>query len=497
MFVAFDCARCGRSLRVLGCHEGRTVRCPGCNAALIVRETYSEPSSAFVGTDLRDRRKVHAVPCVCDNSFERSDGEHRPDAPPLSKGSRSRSSRVWLLFAPAFLALGLPLWAGYGVFRSHTVLSLSAADAKPSLTIPTTDDEPQHSLTAPQTTATVFPRGLLPFSTVEPPNPDLQFVAQVGELLAATAAPNARGGGVAFVTTASGVLKLFSYPNFHELDTVPLEQPAYRIVADGARGLLWVAASDPGSLRVNGVGDRPRGRGDFHLYDFNFADAKPHSRLRPRHVLPLQGDVIEFLASPDGRWLFYLAETDRGVHLGRIDADRQAFDAELPLPLETRALCQTPDGSTLYAAGGAMVFAIDPATLRLRRRVELNADIHTVAADNDGQVYLGEQGQWTNLTKLDLSGSTPSVRKWNPDFHGRIYLRLAPKQDRLYVGTSSIISHHLDALLVQGNNWNQPRQAGMVVSDSNGPVRGEFFLTPDGRFLLNRWGKVYRLIGGG
>lgn len=144
-----------------------------------------------------------------------------------------------------------------------------------------------------------------------------------------------------------------------------------------------------------------------------------------------------------------------------------------------------------------MVFAIDPATLRLRRRVELNADIHTVAADNDGQVYLGEQGQWTNLTKLDLSGSTPSVRKWNPDFHGRIYLRLAPKQDRLYVGTSSIISHHLDALLVQGNNWNQPRQAGMVVSDSNGPVRGEFFLTPDGRFLLNRWGKVYRLIGGG
>ncbi|HWG46582.1 MAG TPA: hypothetical protein VN688_27720 [Gemmataceae bacterium] len=202
---------------------------------------------------------------------------------------------------------------------------------------------------------------------------------------------------------------------------------------------------------------------------------------------------MELLASPDPRWLFYLARTEDGVHLGRIDVDRQCFDARRSLPAKTRAMTLTPDGKTLYAAGDRILFVIDPATLNVRRQVELNTDIYSLAADNENHVYLGTQGQWTNLSRWDLSGATPSSQQWFAKLHGRIYLKLAPDQNRLYVGTSSVISNHLDALLVRTHRGNAPYQIGIAASDSHGLIRGEFFITPDGQFLLNRWGKVFRL----
>jgi hypothetical protein len=132
----------------------------------------------------------------------------------------------------------------------------------------------------------------------------------------------------------------------------------------------------------------------------------------------------------------------------------------------------------------------------VRQRVELDGDAYTLAADCEGRVYVGTQGQWTKITRLDLRQASPSSTQWPAKLHGRIYLKLAPDQYRLYVGTSSVVSNRLDARLLRGHSWDSPPQVGMAVSDSHGLVRGEFFLTPDGQFLLNRWGKVLRLVQG-
>ena len=526
MFVVHHCARCRHPLRIRGCYQGKTVRCPGCAAVLTVPET------AAAGSDAPVHRKVRAAPCHGGNS--KAD-ERRPS---------SRLVLPWLPLAPALVVLGLLAWAGHGVLwaalgvglgslfllvgqracwplslRVGPSLSLAALGHGLTLAVPLVNTPlPQPILAAAGQPADAPPLTLnlpsqpaapLPAMTSmtnqprlnnrnKPTAPDLVPVAtQLGALLAVAVDADASGGN-AYITTADGSLKQFSYPAFQLQATYRLPQPAYRAVMDQRRGLLWVAASDPGSLRVNDYGDRPEGFGNLHAYDIR-ALGRPtttDSQLRPRHVLPLQGTVLELIASTEGRWLFYLARTAEGVHLGRIDAEQQCIDARVPLTAETQALCRTPDGKTLYAAGGRNVFVIDPVSLQARRRLEMDAEINTVAADNEGRVYLSEQGQWTSLTWVDLSGPEPTIRQWDPKMHGRLYLRLAPDQHRLYVGTSSVLCHHLDSLLTRGHEWNTPPQVGSAHSDAHGPIRGEFFLTSDGHYLVNRWGRVFRLAQG-
>ncbi len=80
--------------------------------------------------------------------------------------------------------------------------------------------------------------------------------------------------------------------------------------------------------------------------------------------------------------------------------------------------------------------------------------------------------------------------------HGRVYLGMSTDQYRLYVGTSSVIASPLHSLFIHGHSWKVPPQVGLAVSDARGTVRGEFFLTPDGNYLVNRWGRVFRLAQG-
>jgi hypothetical protein len=535
MIVVHLCARCGHPMRMRNCYQGKTVRCPGCAAVETVPKALPA-EAAVAGSDPCVRRKVRALPCGCAGADAKA-GNRRPSG---------RLVLPWMLLAPAIAALGLLMWAGHGVLwaalgvglgslcllvaqharwrlslRVGPSLSLALVGHGLTLAGPLMSSPSLHPILAAEQSADA--PASPPLNLQSQPNPppvamtslgsearfrnsnqtspaDLAAVpVHLGALLAVAVYADSAGEGSLFVTTADRSLKQFSYPEFELRGACRIEQPAYRAAMDQQRGLLWVAVSDPRDLRVNEHGDRPEGRGDLHVYDLHASrrdNRTGDSRLRPRQVLALQGAILELFASPDPRWLFYLARTADGVHLGRIDADKRCIDARLPLPNETRALCGTADGLTLYAAGGRNVFVVDPASLRPRRRQEINADIHAVAADNDGQVYLAEAGQWTCLTRLDLSGSEPTIQQWDPRMHGRVYLRMAPDQNRFYVGTSSVIANRLDSLLLRGHESDTPPQVGIAVADSHGPVRGEFFLTPDGQYLLNRWGRVFRLAQG-
>jgi hypothetical protein len=331
----------------------------------------------------------------------------------------------------------------------------------------------------------------------------LEPIGHLGTLLAATFRQDKGGKASAFATTATGLLRQYSCSDFQLQATYRLDQPAYRAVLDRRRNLLWVASSAPGALRVSLHGDPPTGRGDLHLYDIPSPSGSPQTEtaLHSRRALPLDGNVFELLASPDQRRLFYLARTERGVQVGRIAADKEEFDGELALPPQTHALCLTPDGKTLYAAGAGVVSVIDSSTLRVRRRVELEGDIWSVAADNDGRVFVGRQGQWTDVTLLDLSGPQPTIRHWSATLHGRVYLKLAVDQYRLYASSSSVISNLIEALLVRGHDRLPPPQVGVTQSPPAGVkvpserkwVGGEFFLSSDGQYLASCRGPVYRL----
>jgi hypothetical protein len=469
MFVVLDCVRCRHLLRVRGCYRGKTVRCPNCAAVLTVPEAGAEKLTA-VDAEYTERKK------------EKKSGSRRV-----------RPVKPLLLLLPFVFSV----CSVSSVVISSTLRG--EADTQAAAT-PIASKAGGDATHAPDTKKTSPSQEVRLNVVVRPPLPvDLVSVAHLGDLLSVAVAPDADGGS-AFVTTVDGSLKRFSYPDFQPRAVYQLEQPAYRAALDARRGLLWVAACEPHALRINNLGDRPSGRGDLHAYDIRElrSGRKPAgARLHPRHVLPVDGDILEILASADRRWLFYLARSADGVHLGRIDAERCAADARLSLPAETRALCRTADGATLYAAGGKTVCAIDPEPFRLRRRVEVDAgDIHAIAADNDGRVFLAEQGQWTNLTRLDLSAAPPSLQRWSARLHGRLYLGMAADQHRLYVGTSSVISSQLHSLLIHRRLWKIPPQVGLAMSDAKGVVRGEFFLTPDGNFLVNRWGRVFRLAQG-
>lgn len=506
MFVDYRCVCCRGPLRVLECHRGKALRCPVCASEIVV------PLSLEVA-NVKETKL--------------------PSSPPLPQ----QTLLPWALLMPLLFALAWWTWMGRGVLwaalgvglggfclllgqRSRwpmsrrIVVSLSLALLGHGLT-----------LAAPTKTVTASPAFFLTPQPVGGPIPvsmlmpgtnglhsqetevkslvglcreaktpfvslDLQFVAQVGDLLAATSLEVANGKGGVVVAASNGTFRDFSCPDFRLRATYQLKGIAYRIAADGRHGLLWAAVCPADKLRANRHGDQPLGRADLHAYELPRAANGP---LLPRRVVPLGGDVLELLIAPDQSALFYLAQTDEGVQLGRIDTAKQTPAYRVPLPAATRALCQTADGRTLYAAGGGRLSVLDPATLRTRQVVDLPLDAYALAADEEGCVYLAEQGQWTKLTRLDLRDSPPTPHQWKARMHGRVYLKMSPDRCRLYVGSSSLISDGLESLVIRGHPGDTPLLLARTLALPQKPVHGEFFITPDGRYLLNRWGSVFRL----
>ncbi len=522
MFVDYRCVRCLHPLRALARHGGVSFRCPHCSAAVEVPRR----SGATVEEAVQPapRRTVEVA------------GSGAPWDRPLLP---------WLLLTPAALAL-MPwqwmghgvLWAGLGVALGGAFLLLSQFGRWPmplrigvslslallghglTLASPSNADSahvPSTMLSEAPTVLSIpdprFPKEterITPISAggeVEnllltrlrgetasrPASIDLKVAARIGDLLAATTASEANGKGRAIVATREGTIKEFSIPDFRLRAESRLDGVAYRLALDGRHNRLWAAVCKAGDLQANRHGDRPLGRADLHVYEI---PATANERPRPARVLPIGGDILELLLASDESALFYLARDGDGVHLGRIDTERQTLDCRIDLPHGTRALCRTADGRTLYAAGGGRVHTLDPAALQTRRVVEVSIDAVSVAADNEGRVYLSERGPWTNLTRLDLRGEQPGLHQWSARLHGCIYLKLSPDQYRLYTGTSSVISDGLNSLLVRGHSWETPIVTAVALSSPSEPIQGEFFLAPDGRYLINRWGCVYHLARG-
>jgi hypothetical protein len=347
--------------------------------------------------------------------------------------------------------------------------------------------------------------------------PDLKFCARIGELLAVTVDADHH---VALAASRNGHLRHYSYPDFHLVATYRLIRPAYRAVLDGRHGLLYLAGSEPEQMFVGPFGEREGGRGDIEVYDVQglldqkSADvAPPLVRVRtialpadpaeqeagprpgPRWArpVPAKGYVADLLLSPDGETLYYLADFEGHVRVGRVDARRPEGAREQRLPRGAANLRLTRDGKHLYATRVGKVLQIDPVTLRVQKEVAVEVAPSDLAVTNAGLAFLGEWGQMTSVTVVDMSRDGVTVGRWTPEVYGPLYLGLSPDEKRLYVSSPSPVANCVRSLLVTGDLSRRPPHSGEAVSSRNGQVWGEFFLTPDGQFLINRWGKIYRL----
>jgi hypothetical protein len=512
-FAATACPRCERPLRLSESHRLRVVRCPGCGASLSLAEMVAPP----------------AVPPPA--AAEASPGKER-SAPPAAAAEANPSRLVRLAMpAPALLAAGIPLWtrgglpgtglaAGLGLaglvlglwcrwrpgvrlLLTLALMGLGYGIAFAVLVPDDSDSGPPPDLPAnwPMLSPPFSPpggvAGLPVRQPAHPPSPtDLTVLTHIGNLLAIAVDPEARA---AFVTRADGSLDRYSYPDFRRQGTYRLEQPGYRAVLDDRHGRLFVAVSDREALHVNRYGDRPVGRGDLHVYDVRSLPADQDLTLRPVGVVPLGGDVSRLLASPDRSCLYYLLHRPDGDVVGRLSlvADAPGSPPEVRWRADgtITALALSPDGAALYAAGPGVVRVFEPRTLEERRRIAVEPTAFDLAADNAGRLFVSEAGQWTSITVVDARHDGAVLGRWNPRLHGLVYLQLTPDATRLYVGSSSLVSNSLHGWQVQKPTGGLPPQFSNALGDGTGPVRGEFFITPDGRHLVNRYGKVFQVAG--
>jgi hypothetical protein len=335
-------------------------------------------------------------------------------------------------------------------------------------------------------------------TAVEPlPGPDgaagPRLVARVAEALAAAVDPEA---GAALLLTRHGRLHHYSYPDFGLRGSYQLDRPAYRAALDGRRGLLYVASCPDRGLAVSTTGDREGVPGDVRVYDVGpllRGALSPGAALRPVATFPDQGYVPGLALAPDRRWLYYLAVAPQVVTLCRLSTERLALDREETVRGGAGAVALAPDGKALYLATVSAVRSLDPVSLQRRAETRLPFVPFDLAADNDGRAFVSSRGERPTVLALDMRRDEAVLASVKAPFPGRLYLGLTPDGRRLYLGTSSIAADRLQALRVDGERVRRPLLEGAAVTDEAGLVRGEFQITPDGRFLLNRWGKVYRL----
>ena len=97
MFLLCRCAGCRRPLRVLlKCHQGKTLRCPGCSATVF-------------GPGVSGIRSIAA------RSETTAEPEALVEIPPTSAAMAAGVVLPWILLAPAALSLVLLMWVGQGV----------------------------------------------------------------------------------------------------------------------------------------------------------------------------------------------------------------------------------------------------------------------------------------------------------------------------------------------------------------------------------------------
>jgi hypothetical protein len=308
---------------------------------------------------------------------------------------------------------------------------------------------------------------------------------RVAPLIALTGDP---GRGLLLTCGSDGVLRCYS-SSLQPLGARRLSRPACQMALDGRRGLLYATVASPGSFSLGLLGDPERGGRDIHVYDVKGlleGPPDPGGELKPLHSLSVGGQVHALLLSGDGGSLYYLAETLREAHIGRIATHPWSHR----LLLSQRkggmlALAQVPGADHFAGLVGGRLFFLDPKTGSMRDTVNVPGAIGAFAPGPNGQVFLVERRNGTHLLVVDVKRRSVRARLSLP-LVGRVYACSA-WGSRLYLGSSAVLDGQVVALDVAGT----PRPVGLAHRDRDRLIRGGLFLSPDGKLLVTGNGHVY------
>jgi hypothetical protein len=327
-----------------------------------------------------------------------------------------------------------------------------------------------------------------------PAHGDLTPVARLGGLLALAVSP---AHHAAFATTRDGGLRVYSYPALELRATYRLTQPAYQALVDDGQARLYLAGSAPEALQFGPLGDRLRARGSLLVYDLLPLLKGPprEAPLTPLHTLGLDVDVQNMALSPGGEWLYFLAATQRNTVLGRVNVARWSQEGLVPVSGGAGAMALSPDGKQLAITQLGRVVVIDPNTLLAVRNVLGVGAATTMVAGSAGRVFLAEHGRGGVITVADTQRGVV-LGRWALSLPGRVFLSISPDQRRLFLSCSGVADNRVCSLRVDGDWAVRPALLGLAWATKDAPVRGETFVSPDGRYLINRLGTVFRLAPG-
>jgi DNA-directed RNA polymerase subunit RPC12/RpoP len=457
------CAGCGVTVQVGVAQVGRPLRCPNCQARVVV----SPPAS-----------EVAAVP--------------------------AGRLRLWLAGgAAAVLALGVVISVAY----AHWSQSRGGEDgAKIDL----------HPLSMARVTlgggerrgflggvAVAGPELVTPTitETVDTPTHRLQpgdapgtaVLAAAGKIPTHLAAVIDPASGRPLVATRDGLLRVHDPATWKEVGTARLDRPAYHLQIDPERRLLYTAASTASALRINELGERGQADADVHVYDLDAALARPAGVLAPAHRFAVGAPIAALILAEDGRHLYHLAEEANGSRLGRIDTSSWSADRALPLRgSRPNLLAQVPGGKTLYALSGGWLYTIDRAAWAPTDLVSTSSSVHGMAVDDRGRVFLAERTRVVQVKVIDVPRRQVLAR-WQAEAEGLPSVALSPDSNRVFVGTSAFASGRVWILDISQGQIEVPPVLAQGGSDRGRLLRGGLSVTSDGRHLLTTTGLVFRL----
>jgi WD40 repeat protein/mono/diheme cytochrome c family protein len=227
-----------------------------------------------------------------------------------------------------------------------------------------------------------------------------------------------------------------------------------------------------------------------------FPSAEPVSEgtLRSLAVIPVNGTVGALHVAPD-RTLYFFNRTD-GV-LGRLDLTTRRITHRLTLPERTDVVAMSRDGRTLVAInpeteGKTRFQVIDPRKLTVARSFVVAGSAYDLQVRDDGVAFFtGAGAEWTDVTAVDTTQGK-LIGAWSGVWT-RSLLRLTPDGRRLYLSSQGVTPGTLDAMPLPTRLSADRPSTYRAPGYQTQSLGGDFVLTPDGRFLLNRTGAGLRL----
>jgi hypothetical protein len=138
------------------------------------------------------------------------------------------------------------------------------------------------------------------------------------------------------------------------------------------------------------------------------------------------------------------------------------------------------------------VLVLDPTDLHVTDGATLPGPVVGMAAADGGRIFLAyRNSRDAEVYAVDV-GRKKAEGGWSVRLPGGLRLALHPDQRGFFLGNSAVAGRRVLSARLRGDLRRPAEVVGEARSDADGVLGGNLYLTPDGRFLADSGGKIYR-----